>query len=116
MTMRVRMHGNIDLKDPSDADGFAADFNSFSEHLASHGFVIHWSFSKRISHAGYDAKEPKTSYYVSMDFADMTYANDCYKYVQKNQEPLRSLHHSMNSRVIRKTTQFYLTEEILLSD
>jgi hypothetical protein len=106
----VTMHGLFDLKPGNEAGGYRDAFEAFCHHLQAQGYVTAWSFMRRSPHPGYDRNPPETTYCVSIDFPDRARAEACYRYVAADQEPLRTLHRTMNSKVERTTTRFFLCE------
>ena len=46
-------------------------FHLFSEHLKDLDMVVSWRFMRHQEHEGYNAREPSTQYYVSVEFADV---------------------------------------------
>ena len=107
----ITMHGLFDLKPEIELGAYRAAFEAFCRHLQEQGYVKQWRFMRRSSHPGYDRNSPETAYYVSIDFPDRVLAEACYRYVAADQEPLRSLHRAMNSKVVPTTTRFFLTED-----
>jgi hypothetical protein len=108
----ITMHGTFDLKDNVAARDFAEAFSAFCAHLQSKGFLTGWQFAERAPHSGYDRMPPETRYYVATDFPDSALAQQCYAYVAADEEPLKSLHKAVNSKVVRETTRFYLVRMI----
>jgi hypothetical protein len=104
------MHGLFDLRPGIEAGDYRAAFEAFCQHLRQQGYVTGWSFMRRSPHAGYDRKPPETTFHVGIDFPDRSRAEDCFRYIAANQEPLRSLHIAMNAKVVTATTQFFLFE------
>jgi hypothetical protein len=106
----VTMHGLFDLKPGIEVGGYQEDFEAFCLHLQEQGYVTRWSFMRRSPHPGYDRNPPETMFYVSVDFPDRERAEACYRYVAADQEPLRTLHRTMNTKVVPTTTRFFLFE------
>ena len=107
----ITMHGLFDLKPGVECGVFKTAFEAFCTHLREQGYVTRWSFMRRSPHSGYDRNAPETAFYVAVNFPDRARAEDCYRYVAVNQEPLRSLHVAMNSKIVPATTRFFLFEE-----
>ncbi|GAB2175499.1 DUF6614 family protein [Dongia sp. agr-C8] len=112
----VTMHGVFDLKPGIEAGEYRAAFEAFCQHLRGQGYVTGWSFMRRSPHAGYDRRPPGAAYHVGIDFPDRSRAEACYRYVAANDEPLRSLHVAMNTKVVAATTQFFLLEAVPAGD
>jgi hypothetical protein len=108
----ITMHGLFDLKPGIEVAAYHAAFEAFCRHLQTRGFVAGWSFMRRSPHSGYDRNAPETDFYVSIDFPDRDRAEACYRDVAANEEPLRSLHVAMNSKVEATTTRFVLFETV----
>lgn len=106
----VTLHGLFDLKPGIAPDAYRAAFEAFCLHLRDQGYVACWSFMRRAPHPGYDREPPATAFAVGIDFPDRAAADACYRYVVADQEPLRGLHRSMNSKVVPTTTRFFLFE------
>ena len=104
----ITMHGTFDLKDNVAGPNFARAFSAFCAHLQSKGFLTGWQFAERAPHSGYDRAPPATRYYVAIHFPAYEIAEQCYAYVAADQEPLKSLHKAVNSKVVRETTRFCL--------
>ena len=107
----VTMHGLFDLKPGIDLQDYRNALEAFCRHLQAQGYVAGWSLMRRSPHPGYDRNPPETAYYVSIDFPDRAQAENCYRYVAANEEPLRSLHRTMNAKVVPTTTRFFLFEK-----
>jgi len=105
------MHGLFDLKPGIEEAAYGAAFAAFCRHLQDQGYVRRWQFMRRSPHPGYDRNPPETGFYVAVDFPDRAAAEACYRYVAANEEPLRSLHVAMNSKVVAATTRFFLFED-----
>jgi hypothetical protein len=57
---------------------------------------------------GFGDDLPDFSYHVAIEFPDLERDQACYDYVKKNDEPVRSLHRAMNSKVRRGSSNFFL--------
>lgn len=108
----ITMHGLFDLKPGIEVHAYHDAFEAFCRHLQAQGYVTAWSFMRRAPHPGYDRNPPETLYYVSIDFLDRDTAEACYRYVAADEEPLRTLHRTMNSKVVPATTRFFLFEAV----
>jgi len=87
---------------------FAFAFRAFYQHLHDVGFARGYHCLKRLPLAGFAHRLPDFDYQIIIEFADAETEGACYDYVRKNQEPVRSLHLAMNSKVA-EGAQFYLT-------
>jgi hypothetical protein len=108
----VTMHGLFDLKPGIELHAYHAAFDAFCRHLETQGYVTGWSLMRRSPHAGYDRNPPETAFHVRMDFPDRKTAEACYGFVAADEEPLRTLHRGMNSKVVASTTRFFLLESV----
>ena len=107
--MTIIMHGLFDLKDDVEEAAFRQAFELFAEHLKDNRMVISSRFMRHQAHDGYNAREPLTEYYVSIEFEDMGQAEACWAYVQANDEPLKSLHSAVFSKVCNSS--FFLSSD-----
>jgi hypothetical protein len=57
---------------------------------------------------GFGAALPDFDYHVAIEFRTLEQDQACYDYVKKNDEPIRSLHKTMNSKVKSRSTYFFL--------
>ena len=92
---------------------FRKALDAFSLHLREMGYVQSWMFMRRKPHQDYDNRPPNAPFSVSITFADMATAQACYDYVSENNEPLRSLHQAVFSKVVKSTASFVLLEEVM---
>ena len=106
----IIMHGMFDLTDDATAGAFRESFDLFSEHLKATEMVLGCRFMRRQAHDGYNADPPLTQYYVSMEFTDMDYAERCWDYVEENNEPLKSLHTAVFSKI--QNYRFFLSSDV----
>ena len=105
----IVMHGLFDLKDGVKEEEFRQSFALFSEHLKDIRMVIDWRFMRHQAHEGYNAHPPSTDYYVSIEFSDMEHAERCWAYIEEKDEPLKSLHGAVFSKV--QNTSFFLSSD-----
>ena len=108
----VTMHGLFDLKEGITGGAYRDALDAFCRHLRDRGYVLSWAFMRRSPHPGYDRNPPETAFHVSIDFPDCATAEACYRYVAADEEPLRTLHRTMNSKVVAATTRFFLFEAV----
>lgn len=106
----IVMHGLFDLKGGVDEADFHAAFAAFGGHLKACELATSWRMMRRQEHAGYDNGPPQTRYYLSVEFKDVEQSERCWSYVEKNDEPLRSLHQNMNSKV--HNARFFLCSDV----
>ena len=106
----IIMHGLFDLKEGRTEGDFRRAFDLFSEHLKDLDMVVSWRFMRHQEHEGYNAREPSTQYYVSVEFADMHRAEQSWAYIEKNDEPMKSLHDAVLSKI--QDTVFFLSADV----
>ncbi len=106
----IIMHGLFDLKEGRAEGDFRRAFDLFSEHLKNLDMVVSWRFMRHQEHEGYNAREPSTQYYVSVEFADMHRAEQSWAYIEKNDEPMKSLHDAVLSKI--QDTVFFLSADV----
>ena len=81
---------------------------AFCQHLKDIGYAEDYRCSRRLPLQGFGEQLPDFDYHVMVEFADSETEMACYNYVRQNQEPVRSLHLAMNSKVLTNA-HFYLT-------
>ena len=106
----IVMHGFFDLKDGVNEGEFQRSFELFSAHLKELGMLVSWRFMQHQEHQGYNADPPTTRFYVLNEFTDMQQAEQCWDYVEKNDEPLKSLHSAVFSKI--RNSSFFLASDI----
>jgi hypothetical protein len=57
---------------------------------------------------GFGAALPDFDYHVEIGFPSLDQELACYNYIKGNEEPVRSLHRAMNSKVKRGSEYFFL--------
>ena len=110
--MTIELHGNFDLEEGKAVAEFARAFDAFCGHLREMGFVILWSFARRMPHTGYDNTPPETACFISISFTDRERADACFAYVMADEEPLHSVHLAVHSSIVKETARFYLVETV----
>jgi len=106
----ILMHGLFDLNDGVKEKEFRQCFEQFSEHLKESNMTVSGRVMRHQAHDGYNARAPLTDYYVSIEFIDMDHAERCWAYIQESNEPLKSLHDAVFSKV--QNTSFFLSSDI----
>lgn len=106
----VIMHGLFDLKSEYSSLQFKLAFDDFCAHLKQEKLLISWSYMQRTPDDVYDARPPIMQFYVAMKFFDAKQAEVSKEYVIANQEPIKTLHYAVNSKV--ENTQFFLCEDV----
>ena len=106
----ILLHGLFDLHDGVSEQELRQSFELFSGHLKEIRMVTAWRFMRHQEHEGFNARAPKTDYYVSVEFADMAHAEECWSYIEGTDEPMRSLHSAVFSKV--RNTSFFLSSDV----
>jgi hypothetical protein len=106
----IIMHGLFDLKDGEQEEEFRQSFDQFSEYLIDLRMVVSGRFMRHQEHDGYNARAPLTQYYVSVEFADMHQAEECWALIEAAAEPLKSLHNAVFSTI--ENTVFFLSTDV----
>jgi hypothetical protein len=106
----ILLHGLFDLKDGVAEQEFRRCFDLFAEHMAATNGVQHSRFMRHEPHDGYNSDPPATKYYVAMEFPDMECAERCWTCIEKADEPTRSLHADVFSRI--QDYRFFLTSDV----
>lgn len=106
----IIMHGLFDLKDGEKEQEFRRSFDLFSEHLKDLRMVVSGRFMRHQEHDGYNARGPLTQYYVSVEFASMHRAEECWALIEAADEPLKSLHNAVFSTI--ENTVFFLSTDV----
>ena len=102
----IVMHSTFNLADGISDEDFSKVFNAYSGHLREQEKLSSWRLMRRQPHDGFNADEPLGNYYLMTEFADMAQAQACWEYVEKDEEPVYSLHRAVRSKVV--DTSFYL--------
>jgi hypothetical protein len=104
----VALNALFSLREGTVEEEFFSSLRAFHQHLRDVGYARGCRCLKRLPLSGFAERLPAFDYQAIIEFADAKTEAACYDYVQKNQEPVRSLHLAMNSRVA-EGAQFYLT-------
>jgi len=102
------LHGLFSLVDGVSEEEFLIAFRAFYEHLKETGFVLRHRISRRQPLEGFGEALPDFDYHVEIEFLTLEQDRACYDYVKKNDEPIRSLHKAMNSKVKPRSAHFFL--------
>ena len=103
------LHGLFSLADGVSEQEFFPAFEAFYQHLKGMGFVRRYQMMRRQTlDGGFGAPLPDFDYHVEIEFPSLEQDQACYEYVKKNEEPVRSLHRAMNSKVKGGTAYFFL--------
>jgi len=80
---------------------------AFYSHLVEMGFARSYRLMRRVPLQGFGATLPSFEYHAEIEFPDLGEDEACYRYVQKDEEPVRSLHRAMNSKVQRGSADLF---------
>ena len=106
------LHGLFDLKEGVAEAEFKQAFGAFVGHLEAKGFVAQNRLMRREPHEGFERSRPQQTYYVAIEFPNLALEQACYEYVAADQEPIRTLHRAMNSKVEPGSASFFLCSDI----
>ena len=106
----IVLHGLFELKDGYLERDFRDAFDAFAQHLRDQSLLVEWRFMRQEEHEGYNRRPPETPHYIAMEFTDRTQSEACWDYVEKDEEPLKSLHRAMNRQVTN--TRFFLCSDV----
>jgi hypothetical protein len=104
----VALNALFSLRQGAAEEEFLSACLAFYQHLHDSGYARRFDCLKRLPLPGFGLRLPDFDYQVIIEFADAETETACYDYVQRNKEPVRSLHLAMNSKVA-EGAQFYLT-------
>jgi hypothetical protein len=104
------MFGMFNLRGGIDLPAFKTDYDALCEHLNLEGYLISWRMWERAYHHGYDAGYPEVAVMIEMCFHDHAASLACWDYVEANEEPLKTLHMAVNSKV--ENSMFVLHREV----
>jgi hypothetical protein len=106
------LHGLFDLKEGVVEAEFKHSLDVFVDHLQDKGFVVGCRLMRREPHEGFERGRPSQTYFVAVEFRDLAVEQACYDYVAADQEPIRTLHRAMNSKVEPRSTSFFLCSDV----
>ncbi len=104
----VALNALFSLRKETTEEAFLCACNAFYQHLRDIGYARGYRCLKRLPLPGFGLRLPDFDYQIIIEFADAETEAACYGYVQANQQPVRSLHAAMNSKVA-EGAQFFLT-------
>jgi hypothetical protein len=100
--------GLFRLRDGVTEAEFLPTLEAFYSHLVEMGFARSYRLMRRVPLKGFGATLPSFEYHAEIEFPGLEEDEACYQYVQKDEEPVRSLHRAMNSKVQRSSADFFL--------
>jgi len=105
-------HGLFSLMDGVTESEFLPAFDAFYRHLVERGYAQSYRILRRHALDGFGNTLPAFEYHAGVEFPSLAEDQACYEYVQRNEEPVRSLHRAMNSKVRRGSADFFLTVRV----
>ena len=106
----VVMHSTFNLKPGVSADDFKMAFQAFCAHLREQNLLEQWRLMTHEPHDGYNADAPLGKHYLMTEFANTAAAQRCWDYVALDEEPIRTLHYEVRSRIT--DSSFYLSRDL----
>jgi hypothetical protein len=108
--MTAILHGLFTLAEGVSEAEFVPAFEAFYQHLHEQGYVRSYRLMRRQPLPGqFGAALPPFELHLEIAFASLAADAACYEYVARDEEPVRSLHRAMNSKVRRGAAHFFLT-------
>ena len=86
---------------------FLPTLKAFFEHFIDQGFAPEYLILKREVLDGFGKTPPAFTYPGALVYRDMEREQAAYEYVKQNDEPVRSLHHAMNTKV-KQSADFFV--------
>ena len=97
----VAFSGVFILCDGVNEAEFLPTIHAFYQHLIDAGFACAYRVLRRIPLEGFGETLPPFTYRGELQFPNSEREAAAYAYVKKDEEPVRSLHRAMNSKVER---------------
>lgn len=107
----IVMHSLFDLVESCSVTEFQHSVNALARHLKEKDLLVSSRFMHHEPHDGYNADGPSTSYYLAMEFSDMSQAEACWTYIESDDELVKALHDPVKSSV--RNSSFFLYRDIL---
>jgi len=104
----VILHALFDLKPGVTEREFRKALEDLCGHLQEQCYVIDWRWMRQIIPPGPAFPRPTQTQFVAFEFLDEESEQRCYEYVALNEEPIRTLHRAMNSKVERGSAMFFV--------
>ena len=95
------------LRDGVSEAEFLPTILAFYQHLIDAGFARAYRVLRRLPLEGFGKTLPPFTYRGELQYPDSEQEDAAYAYVKKDEEPIRSLHRAMNSKV-RREADFFL--------
>ena len=104
----VTLNALFDLKSGVSEGDFKKALEEFCAHLQKECYVIDWRWMRQIVPPGPSFPRPTQKQFVIFEFVDEAAEQRCFDYVALNEEPIRTLHRAMNSKVERGSAMFFV--------
>jgi len=101
--------GVFELREGVSEEEFLPTLKAFFQHFIDQGFASEYLILKREVLNGFGKTLPAFTYRGAVIYRDMEREQAAYEYVKQNDEPVRSLHHAMNTKVKRNADFFVET-------
>ena len=101
--------GVFELREGVSEEEFLPTLKAFFEHFIDQGFACEYLILKREVLDGFGKTLPAFTYHGALVYRDMEREQAAYEHVKQNDEPVRSLHHAMNTKVKRSADFFVET-------
>jgi hypothetical protein len=105
-------HGLFSLMEGVTEAEFLLAFDAFYSHLVERGYARSYRVLRRQPLEGFGNTLPPFEYLAEVEFPSLKEDQACYEYVKRNDEPVRSLHRAMNSKVRHGSEDFFLTVRV----
>jgi len=92
-------NGVFELREGVSEEEFLPTLKAFYAHFIEMGFASGYRILRREALEGFGRTLPAFTYRGALVYPDMESEHAAYAYVKQNGEPVRSLHHAMNSKV-----------------
>jgi len=102
-------NGVFELGEGVSEEEFLPTLKAFYEHFIELGFASGYRILRREALEGFGKTLPAFKYRGALIYPNMEREHAAYEYVKQDGEPVRSLHHAMNSKVKRGADFFVET-------
>lgn len=102
-------NGVFELREGVSEEEFLPTLKAFYDHFIEIGFASEYRILRREALEGFGRTLPEFTYRGALIYPDMEREQAAYEYVKQNDEPVRLLHHAMNSKVKRSADFFVET-------
>jgi hypothetical protein len=99
------------LRDGVSEAEFLPTLHAFYNHFIAIGFATSYRILRRVPLEGFGKTLPAFTYRGELQYPNLEQEQAAYEYVKKDEEPIRSLHRTMNTKV-KPGADFFLEEYI----